>query len=32
MGFDFVGTELDLDYYNAAVKRFKEQTAQLSLL
>jgi site-specific DNA-methyltransferase (adenine-specific) len=32
MGFDFVGTELDLDYYNAAVKRFNEQTAQLSLL
>ena len=32
MGFDFVGTELDTDYYNAACKRFKLQTAQLSLL
>lgn len=32
MGFDFVGTELDLDYYNAAVKRFNEQTKQLKLL
>lgn len=32
MGFDFVGCEIDIDYYNAAVKRFKEQTAQLSLL
>jgi site-specific DNA-methyltransferase (adenine-specific) len=31
-GFDFVGMELDTDYYNAAVKRFKEQTAQLRLL
>ena len=31
-GFDFVGCELDKDYYNAAVKRFKEQTAQLRLL
>jgi len=31
MGFDFVGTELDLDYYNAAVKRFKEQTMQQTL-
>lgn len=30
--FDFVGCEIDIDYYNAAVKRFKEQTAQLSLL
>jgi site-specific DNA-methyltransferase (adenine-specific) len=30
-GFDFVGTELDLDYYNAAVKRFKEQTMQQTL-
>jgi len=32
MGFDFVGCELDFDYHAAAVKRFKEQTAQLSLL
>lgn len=32
MGFDFVGIELDKDYYEAACKRFKEQTAQLSLL
>mgnify|MGYP002345715063 FL=1 len=31
-GFDFVGCELDKDYYDAACKRFKEQTAQLSLL
>lgn len=31
MGFDFVGCELDLDYYNAAVKRFNEQTMQQSL-
>ena len=31
MGFDFVGTELDLDYYNAAVKRFNEQTMQQTL-
>lgn len=32
MGFNFVGCEIDVDYYNAACKRFKEQTAQLSLL
>lgn len=32
MGFDFVGCELDTDYYNAACKRFKEQTQQLKLL
>lgn len=31
MGFDFVGCELDEDYYDAACKRFKEQTAQQSL-
>lgn len=31
MGFDFVGCELDTDYYNAACKRFKEQTAQQTL-
>lgn len=32
MGFDAVVCEIDLDYYNAAVKRFKEQTMQLALL
>jgi len=32
MGFDFVGCELDKDYYDAACKRFKEQTMQLSLI
>jgi len=32
MGFDFVGCELDKDYYEAACKRFKEETAQLKLL
>lgn len=31
MGFDFVGCELDKDYYEAACKRFKEQTAQQKL-
>lgn len=31
MKFDFVGCELDRDYYNAACKRFKEQTMQQSL-
>lgn len=31
MGFDFVGTEIDKDYYDAACKRFKEQTAQTQL-
>lgn len=31
MNFDFVGCELDKDYYDAACKRFKEQTAQQSL-
>lgn len=31
MGFDFVGCELDKDYYDAACKRFKEQTAQLQI-
>jgi len=30
-GFDFVGCELDTDYYNAACKRFKEQTQQLTI-
>lgn len=28
MGFDFVGCELDKDYYDGAIKRFKEQTMQ----
>lgn len=31
-GVDFVGCELDKDYYDAAVKRFNQQTAQQSLL
>lgn len=31
MGFDFVGCEIDKDYYDAAVKRFKEQTMQQDL-
>jgi site-specific DNA-methyltransferase (adenine-specific) len=31
MGFDFVGCELDKDYFEAAQKRFKEQTAQTSI-
>ena len=30
-GFDFVGCELDKDYYEAACKRFKEQTAQIKI-
>lgn len=29
--FDFVGCELDKDYYDAAVKRFQRETAQLSM-
>ena len=32
MGFDHVSCELDKDYHEASVKRFKEQTSQLSLL
>ena len=32
MGFEFVGCELDKDYYDASIKRFKEQTKQLALL
>ena len=32
MKFDFTGIELDEDYYEASVKRFKQQTAQTSLL
>lgn len=31
MGFDFVGCEIDKYYYDAACKRFKEQTMQQSL-
>lgn len=31
MGFDFTGTEIDKDYYDAACKRFKEQTMQQSM-
>jgi site-specific DNA-methyltransferase (adenine-specific) len=30
-GVNFVGCELDLDYYNAATKRFKQHTAQLTI-
>lgn len=30
-GFDFVGCELDKDYYNAACKRFEQATAQLAM-
>lgn len=30
-GFDFVGTEIDEDYYNAATERFDTGTAQLGL-
>jgi len=31
-GFDFVGCELDKDYYEAAGERFKQATAQQSLI
>jgi len=31
-GFDFVGCEIDHNYYQAAVKRFNEETKQISLL
>ena len=31
-GFDFVGCEIDIDYYNAAKERFKNATAQTSLI
>jgi len=31
-GFEFVGTELDADYFYASVERFKIETAQVSLL
>jgi len=32
MHFDFTGIELDEEYYQAAVKRFKQTTSQLSIL
>ena len=31
LGFDFVGCEIDRDYYEAAQKRFKEVTSQLRI-
>lgn len=31
MGFDFVGCEIDAEYHAAAVKRFYEQTKQISM-
>jgi site-specific DNA-methyltransferase (adenine-specific) len=31
MGFDFTGIELDKEYFDASVKRFKEQTAQVAI-
>jgi len=31
-GFDFVGTELDADYYAAAVRRFNAETAQQAMI
>lgn len=31
-GCDFVGMEIDKDYYNSAVERFNQETAQLDLL
>ena len=31
MGFDLIGCELDEEYYKAAHKRFKQQTAQMRL-
>ena len=30
-GFDFVGMEIDKDYYDAAVKRFADETSQIDL-
>jgi hypothetical protein len=30
-GCDFVGMEIDEDYYKAAVKRFNQETAQLDM-
>jgi len=32
MGFDLTGSEIDKDYYDAGMKRVKEQTAQLTLI
>ena len=31
-GFDFVGCERDEEYFKSAQKRFKQDTAQLSIL
>ncbi len=31
MGFDYMGCELDKDYYEAGNKRFKQQTAQIGM-
>ena len=31
LGFDFVGIEIDKDYYQSSIKRFNEQTAQVRL-
>ena len=31
-GFDFVGMELDKDYYEAACKRFNQETAQMAMV
>jgi len=31
MGFDYIGFEIDEDYYQKAMERIKEHTAQLSL-
>ena len=31
LGFDFTGIELDKEYFDNAIKRFKEQTAQTTL-
>jgi site-specific DNA-methyltransferase (adenine-specific) len=31
LGYDMVGIEIDTDYFKAAQKRFKEQTAQLKI-
>ena len=30
-GFDFVGMETDKDYYDAACKRFDDETAQMAM-
>tara|TARA_R100000329_G_scaffold112709_1_gene92503 strand:- start:27 stop:638 length:612 start_codon:yes stop_codon:yes gene_type:complete len=31
LGFDFVGCEIDKDYYNAAFKRYRQHAAQLTI-